>query len=86
LTCERSVITGNTSYSKKYREALKASVKLDVQDFAQVQPNATAKEVLLDVLKDYDMDIPSSILLEMTKVILADWATIQASNKELVLV
>lgn len=83
---ETDIIVENPSYIRKYREALKVSVKLDVQEFAQIQPYATAKEVLLTVLKDYDTDIPSSILLEMSKVILTDWAAFQVSKKELMLV
>ena len=83
---ESDVIAENPSYDKKFREALKMSVKLDVQELAQNQPNTTAKEVLIAVLKDYDTDIPSPILLEMAQIILADWATFQASKKELVLV
>ena len=83
---EADIIAFNTSYTKKYREALKASVKLDVQEFAQVQPNATAKEALIAVLKDYDSDIPSPILLEMAKVVLADWAVFQTTKQEPVFV
>lgn len=80
---ETDIITSNPSYTKKYSEALKASVKLDVQEFAQVQPNASAKEVLMTVLKDYETDIPSPILLEMAKIILADWAVFQTSKQQL---
>jgi hypothetical protein len=83
---ETDIITKNPSYGKKYREALKISVKLDVQEFAQVQPEANAKDVLVAILKDYDPDIPSPILLEMAKVILADWAAFQTVKNELVLV
>jgi maltose-binding protein MalE len=76
---ETEVIAENSTYNKKYREALKMSVKLDVQELSQVQPDTTAKEVLMAVLKDYDTDIPSPILLEMAQVF-------QASKKELVLI
>ena len=83
---ETDIITENPSYGKKYREALKVSVKLDVEEFGQTQPNATAKEALVAILKNYDTDLPSPILLEMAQIILADWETIQASKKDLVLV
>jgi hypothetical protein len=83
---ETGIIVDNPSYQKKYREALKVSVKLDVQEFGQTQPEASSKDVLVAVLKEYDPDIPSPILLEMAQVILSEWETIQSSQKVLVLV
>lgn len=77
---ETDIIWKNRFYDKKYREALKVSVKLDVQEFGQTQPKASAKDVLIAILTEYDPDIPSPILLELARVILADWTTIQAGK------
>lgn len=74
------IIGKKRSYDKKYREALKVSVKLDVQEFGQTQPKASAKDVLIAILTEYDPEIPSPILLELARVILVDWTAIQTAK------
>jgi hypothetical protein len=72
-------------YRKKYKLALQLYAKLDMAAYAQTHPEWGAKDVLAEIVKDYDKDLPSEILLEMAQYIITEWEKIQATNKELVL-
>lgn len=81
---EVEIITENPTYNKKYREALKMSIKLDVQELKITQPKASAKEVLTAILTEYDTDISAPILLDMAKTILKEWEAMQTAHNKLV--
>lgn len=67
-------------YRKKYRLALKLYATLDIQAYAKTQPNWAAKDVLAAIIKDYDPQLPSNILLEMTQFILEEWEKKQSTK------
>jgi hypothetical protein len=79
------VFTPNSYFKKKYRLALEISTKMMVQGMYEKHPNWTTQDVLVASLKEYNSDLPSSILLEMAQIIVIEWEKIQASKKELVL-
>jgi hypothetical protein len=70
---------------KKYRLALKFSAMMDLHEFAQTHPEWGAKDVLVEIMKNYFSDFPPVIVLEMAEYIVTEWEKIQASKKELVL-
>jgi hypothetical protein len=71
-------------HKKKYRLALQMYAKLDIVEYAQSYPTWAAKDVLSEIVKDYDKNLPAEILLEMSHYIVTEWEKIQASKKELV--
>ena len=71
-------------YRKKYRLALKLYATLDIQAYAKTQPNWAAKDVLAAIVKDYDPQLPSNILLEMTQFILEEWEKNQMTKQDFV--
>jgi hypothetical protein len=79
------VVDHKRFYRKKYKLALQLYAKLDMVAYAQTHPEWGAKDVLAEIVKDYDKDLPSEILLEMAEYIVTEWGKIQASKKELVL-
>jgi hypothetical protein len=81
-----ATITKNSYYKPKYRKALRTVTRMDVHDYFNKHPEATAKEVLADMIASYNPHLPSPLLLEMTEFILSEWETLQAEKKELVLV
>lgn len=48
--------------------------------YAQTHSEWGAKDVLAEIVKDYDKDLPSKILLEMAAYIIAEWEKIRASK------
>lgn len=82
---QTAIITRNSVYKPKYRKSLKNSTKLDVHEYYNQHPEAGAKDVLSDMIKEYSSLLPPIILLEVAQVILEEWELIQASKKQLVL-
>ena len=78
-------ITKNSFYKPKYRHALKVITQLDVQEYFKACPDAHAKDVLGDIMKTYNPDIPSDILLDVAQIILAEWESLKTSEKGLAL-
>jgi hypothetical protein len=68
-------------YKKKYRLALQIYAIVEINEYAKTQPTGTAKDILSAIVKDYDPQLPSDILLEMTQFILQEWEKIQLSKK-----
>ena len=73
-------------YKPKYRQALKVTTQLDVREYCQTHPDASAKDVLIEIMKTYSPSIPPDILLDMAQVILSEWKTIQSSHNEFVII
>jgi hypothetical protein len=72
-------------YKKKYRLALQMYAIVDINEYAKTQPTWTAKDILAAIIKDYDPQLPSDILLEMTQFILQEWEKVQLSKKQIAL-
>lgn len=72
-------------YRKKYKLALQLYAKLDMVAYAQTHTEWGTKDILAEIVKDYDKNLPSDILLEMAQYIVIEWEKIQASKKELAL-
>ncbi len=70
---------------KKYRLALQFSAFMDLQELAKTHPEWGAKDVLVEIMKDYYSDFPAELVLEMSAYIVTEWEKIKASKKELVL-
>jgi hypothetical protein len=79
------VLDSKKFYRKKYKLALQLYAKLDMVAYAQKHPEWGTKDVLAEIVKDYDKDLPSDILLEMAEYIVTEWEKILASKKELIL-
>jgi hypothetical protein len=82
---ELDIITQDSFYKPKYRNGLKIMTKLDVQEYYRAHPDCKAKDLLSDMMKEYNPEIPTPILLEMAQVILEEWERLTASKKDLVL-
>jgi hypothetical protein len=78
-------ITKNSFYRPKYLSGLKFLTQYDVREYHETHPEAPAKDVLSEMMKTYNPDLPSDILLDMAKVILEEWESLKTSKKELVL-
>ena len=70
-------------YKKKYRLALQMYAIVDINEYAKTQPTWVAKDILAAIIKDYDPQLPSNILLEMTQFILREWDKVQISKKQI---
>ena len=77
---QMTVLANKSFFKEKYRHALKVSTKLDLLLLSQTYPEWTTKDVLSTLIKSYDPQLPSSILLEMTQFILAEWEILQTSR------
>lgn len=72
-------------FRKKYKLALQFGAKMQLHEFHRTNPSWGAKDVLVEILKNYSSDFPSVIVLEMAQYIVAEWETIQNPKKELLL-
>jgi hypothetical protein len=72
-------------YRPKYLSGLKFLTQYDVREYHETHPEAPAKDVLSEMMKTYNPDLPSDILLDMAKVILEEWESLKTSTKELAL-
>ena len=77
---QMTVLANRSFFKEKYRHALKISTKFDLLLLNQTHPEWTIKDVLSTLIKSYDPQLPSSILLEMTQFILAEWEILQTSR------
>jgi hypothetical protein len=68
-------------YRKKYRLALQIYAIVEINEYTKTQPTWAAKDILAAIVKDYDPQLPSDILLEMTQFILQEWEKVQLSKK-----
>jgi hypothetical protein len=78
---EKSKSTQNPFFKKKLHIALKVATEMSVHKLADEHPDWHAKDVLAEIIKGYNPEIPSVLLLEMAQLILDKWEKIQAKNK-----
>ena len=71
-------------YKPKYLQALKVTTQLDVREYCQIHEDASAKDVLIEIMKTYSPSIPPDILLDMAQVILSEWKAMQTTHNKLV--
>ena len=84
--CTQMAIVAQKSLLKdKYRHALKSLSKMKIYEYYETNPDWSAKDILLNVMKEYNPNLPSVVLLEMTQFILNEWETIKSSKNEMVL-
>jgi hypothetical protein len=69
---------------KKYKMALQFGAKMKLYELSITHPKWGAKDVLIDIMKDYYSDFPAELVLEMSHYIVTEWEKIQVSKKELV--
>ena len=79
-----AILSKNSFLKEKYRHALKLTTKIKVYQSAQTNPEWSAKDVLVAIMKGYNSQLPSVILLEMAQFIVTEWETIQATKSEVV--
>ena len=77
------LLSKKSFFKEKYRHALKISTKIDLLLLNQTHPEWTAKDVLSSLVKSYDPQLPTLILLEMTQFILAEWEILQTTKSPL---
>jgi hypothetical protein len=60
-------------FKEKYRNSLKTLTKYEMRQFRKAHPDGQLKDVLSALVKDYNPELPPSILLEMTQFIVSEW-------------
>jgi hypothetical protein len=60
-------------FPKKYENSVKRAVYDDVQELFENNPTMPLKSVVTTVLGGLDDDMPSELLLKMTRVIIENW-------------
>jgi hypothetical protein len=79
-------VLDNKKYNrKKYKMALQFGAKMKLYELSNAHPEWGAKDVLVDIMKDYYSDFPAELVLEMSEYIVTEWEKIKASKKELVM-
>ena len=81
---QSALLSKKSFFKEKYRHALKITTQMKIQEYAQTHPDWTIKDVLIAILKGYNAQLPSAILLEMTPFIIIEWETILTNRTELV--
>lgn len=70
---QTEAVLKNAFFKEKYRTGLKNLVKSDMKLFKKQYPEWQLKDVLVAVIKDFNPELPSPILLEMTQFIISEW-------------
>ena len=81
-----AIITRNSYLKEKFRMSLKFYTKRKIQEYADIHADWRAKEVLVEIMKGYNPELPPVVLLEMTQFILEEWAKRQTTKQELAFV
>ncbi len=63
----------NSFFKEKYRKSLKTLTKVEMRQLQKVHPEWQLKDVLSALFNDFNPELPSSILLEMTQFIIVEW-------------
>lgn len=77
---ESKLISKKAFFKDKYRNALKTVTKLDIQELAKEHPDWCTKDVLVYIIKNYNPDLPSQILIEMTQFITSEWDIVKSKQ------
>lgn len=70
---ETAAFSQTAFFREKYRRGLKTLTKYEMRQFRKEHPDGQLKDVLVALIKDYNPELPPSILLEMTQFIVAEW-------------
>ena len=81
-----AALSKNSYFKEKYRLALKISTQMEIDKYSQTNPEWGVKDVLVTILKGYNSDLPSVLVLEMTQLIVAEWEAAHAKKKEIVFI
>ena len=81
---QATILSKNSFFKEKYRHALKLTTKIKVYQSSQTNPEWSAKDVLIAIMKGYNSQLPSAILLEMAQFIVSEWETIQATKNDII--
>lgn len=82
---EMAIITRNSYLKEKFRTSLKFYTKRKIQEYADIHADWRAKEVLVEIMKGYNPELPPVVLLEMTQFILEEWEKKQSTKNEFAL-
>ena len=69
-------------FSEKYRKGLKLVAAINVRDTIKAHPEWGLVEVLVDILKTTNRDMPPAFLAEFVQHIIASWERYEAAKKE----
>ncbi len=75
-------ILKNSLFKEKYRNSLKSLTKVKMRSLNMQHPEWQLKDVLITVIKDYNPELPTPILLEMIQFIAAEWEQKYAHQEE----
>jgi hypothetical protein len=78
---ETATFSKTAFFKEKYRKSLKTLTKYEMRQFRKQHPDGQLKDALAALIKDYNPELPPSILLEMTQFIISEWeSTYQAES------
>jgi hypothetical protein len=78
---ETATFSKTAFFKEKYRKSLKTLTKYEMRQFRKLHPDGQLKDALAALIKDYNPELPPSILLEMTQFIISEWeSTYQAES------
>ena len=81
---QAAILSQKSFLKEKYRYALKLTTQMKVHEYAQTNPEWGTKDVLIAILKGYNSQLPSIVILEMVQFIMNEWENITINKKELV--
>jgi hypothetical protein len=70
---ETATFSKTAFFKEKYRKGLKTLTKYEMRQFIKQHPDGQLKDALAALIKDYNPELPPSILLEMTQFIISEW-------------
>jgi hypothetical protein len=77
---QSAIISQQILLKDKYRQSLKTVTKLVIQNLAKEHPDWCTKDVLVYIIKDYNPELPSQILIEMTQFITNEWDIVKSKQ------
>jgi hypothetical protein len=77
---QSAIISQQILLKDKYRQALKTITKMEIQNLAKEHPDWCTKDVLVYIVKDYNPELPSQILIEMTQFITNEWDIVKTKQ------
>jgi hypothetical protein len=70
---QTDVLFENAFFKEKYRKGLKTLTLNDMSQLKKQHPNWQLTDILSAIIKDYNPELPPSILREMTQFIISEW-------------
>lgn len=81
---QSALLSEKSFFKEKYRHALKMTTKMKIEEYAQIHPEWTIKDVLIAIITGYNSQLPSQVILEMIQFIVIEWEKILTTKNELV--